>query len=469
LEAKLGIWNFKRFTLFGAHTTLSLNLHIHVLKLRKHERKKRRKKSNKNQFIVCVSLEARKMKQTSPNKYALKDARKMAPKDVPKDLTKDLPEVSYTLGSFTELRFKARNEKIIVVLVQGQCEYMGANMTKNKQYQLYQGAVLCFFGPATLLVIGHTDSCYVSNDVMPFVSQCVSASFAINCKRNIACEKAVKGPSVFVCGEGRASFCKILANWSLRLGATNLVFGDLDFKHNIVAQLPACIGATGLTETLDIEETKPKSKKLVYCFGKQSNVLFYEQQCQILVKKIQERTSTAGNIIKGSDNVAINAKLIQWIHPDIVIVLGNEDMFQKVHQDSTIPHDIAVFHFVASTGLKHGSAKEMKTRQMHILESQVDRCVPQLLPYTSQIMEMEEQTTPVSVLPLDQQSRLPRLGFVEYWNWQQPIFACVYKHFSHLGTNSICGIAKLVPSPETQMWTAYSTFPNPQVFQVIHM
>ena len=79
----------------------------------------------------------------------------------------------------------------------------------------------------------------------------INVHSAFNQKRNDAMKEKKRGPTILVTGNnqtGKSTLCRILANYSLRLGWRTL-FCDIDVNSNEISP-PGCIAAAAIDESL---------------------------------------------------------------------------------------------------------------------------------------------------------------------------------------------------------------------------
>lgn len=79
----------------------------------------------------------------------------------------------------------------------------------------------------------------------------INVHSAFNQKRNEAMKERKRGPTILVTGNnqtGKSTLCRILANYSLRLGWRTLLC-DIDVNSNEISP-PGCIAAAAIDESL---------------------------------------------------------------------------------------------------------------------------------------------------------------------------------------------------------------------------
>ena len=86
--------------------------------------------------------------------------------------------------------------------------------------------------------------------------------------RKDALQQKKPGPRVFVTGKaqsGKTSVCKILVNYSLRLGWTP-IFADIDLRQNLISA-PGCLSATLIEDVLEGHTDTMTQKSINYYHG----------------------------------------------------------------------------------------------------------------------------------------------------------------------------------------------------------
>lgn len=91
-------------------------------------------------------------------------------------------------------------------------------------------------------------------------------------ERNKSLYSKTMGPRVFVTGSpqtGKTTICKILVNYSLRLGWTPL-FVDIDLSQNMISA-PGCMSATLIEEVIHGYSDNFASNSISYFHGASSS------------------------------------------------------------------------------------------------------------------------------------------------------------------------------------------------------
>jgi hypothetical protein len=327
----------------------------------------------------------------------------------------------FELKRLDELRLYAPPEKTIeIILVQGDAELgIGMEMVRNRTYEVNWACLFSWFGNAKIIVHGLLESSTFAQDPLDFRNQCTNLAFMLSQKRMDVSftDSNKKGPSIFVCGYGRGVFCRGLCNYAMRatpVGALatrithdcSLIYADIDPIRNTIGMIPNSMGWMELNEPFGLE-TNPQFKRECYFFGKSKQL--YNELCDVLTKSVNDHTQKMGSIIRGSRDFEINKRMIQKFKPDLVFVLGDEIMFQALHNCQEIDREIVIQFLKSSSGYKMFSNHDTKLQHKRHLEQCVDNDT--IKRYNKlKVVDVEEPNLPGwdKVLPLETTSKLPK-------------------------------------------------------------
>ncbi|KFB36609.1 protein CLP1 homolog [Anopheles ziemanni] len=205
---------------------------------------------------------------------------------------KAIPKTDYKLEADSELRFEIenKNEKVTVVLLNGQAELFGTEVVVKKPYEFVTGAKVAIYTyhGCTLELRGKPDVAYVAKET-PMVMY-LNANSALEHLRNKAEQEDAQGPIVMVVGPmdvGKTTLCRIFLNYAVRLGRRP-IFVDLDVGQGGIA-IPGTIGALLVERPAPVAEGFSQQAPLVYHYGHSSpssNSTFYD----VLISKLAETT-----------------------------------------------------------------------------------------------------------------------------------------------------------------------------------
>lgn len=205
---------------------------------------------------------------------------------------KAIPKTDYKLEADSELRFEIenKNEKVTVVLINGQAELFGTEVVVKKPYEFVTGAKVAIYTyhGCTLELRGKPDVAYVAKET-PMVMY-LNANSALEHLRNKAEQEDAQGPIVMVVGPmdvGKTTLCRIFLNYAVRLGRRP-IFVDLDVGQGGIA-IPGTIGALLVERPAPVAEGFSQQAPLVYHYGHNSpssNSTFYD----VLISKLAETT-----------------------------------------------------------------------------------------------------------------------------------------------------------------------------------
>ncbi|XP_052894833.1 protein CLP1 homolog [Anopheles moucheti] len=205
---------------------------------------------------------------------------------------KTIPKTDYKLEADSELRFEIenKNEKVSVVLLNGQAELFGTELVVKKPYEFVTGAKVAIFTyhGCTIELRGKPDVVYVAKET-PMVMY-LNANSALEHLRKKAEQEDAQGPIVMVVGPtdvGKTTLCRIFLNYAVRLGRRP-IFVDLDVGQGAIA-IPGTIGALLVERPAPVAEGFSQQAPLVYHYGHSSpssNSTFYD----VLISKLAETT-----------------------------------------------------------------------------------------------------------------------------------------------------------------------------------
>ncbi|XP_049289666.1 protein CLP1 homolog [Anopheles funestus] len=205
---------------------------------------------------------------------------------------KAIPKTDYKLEADSELRFEIenKNEKVAVVLLNGQAELFGTELVVKKPYEFFTGAKVAIFTyhGCTIELRGKPDVAYVAKET-PMVMY-LNANSALEHLRNKAEQEDAQGPIAMVVGPtdvGKTTLCRIFLNYAVRLGRRP-IFVDLDVGQGGIA-IPGTIGALLVERPAPVAEGFSQQAPLVYHYGHSSpssNSTFYD----VLISKLAETT-----------------------------------------------------------------------------------------------------------------------------------------------------------------------------------
>ncbi|CDW77180.1 polyribonucleotide 5-hydroxyl-kinase clp1 [Stylonychia lemnae] len=233
-----------------------------------------------------------------------------------------MPEPSKTevlQGGF-ELRIYSIEDHIKVMLLEGRAEVFGKELPLEEPVFFHQGEKLAIFSwhSAKVQVSGKCD-CYQSS--LTPMYQYVNCHSALNQLRQNALKNLQLGPSLLVTGSnqsGKSTLCRILINYSLKLGWTPL-FVDLDLANNEITP-PGSISCTMVEEPLPNDE-------LI-----QQAVSFFQGSCpqaitqEFFDRQIKELANAVHN--------KLNSDLMQFKADHQLETTGNE-LDEKIEDSQT--------------------------------------------------------------------------------------------------------------------------------------
>eukprot|EP00347_Sterkiella_histriomuscorum_P016599 403352570 len=221
------------------------------------------------------------------------------------------------LQAGSELRIYSIEDHIKVLLVKGLAEVFGKELPLEEPVFFHQGEKLAIFTwhGAEIQVSGRCESYQSSQTPMYYYINCHSA---LNQLRQHALKNLLLGPNLLVTGSpqsGKSTLCRILLNYSLKLGWTPL-FCDLDLANNEITP-PGTIACALVEEPLPNDELISQSM----CFFQSSTSQpitqeFFVRQIDQLAKSTQQKLQndlqqfkTDHQIENSSDNNTGQVKL----------------------------------------------------------------------------------------------------------------------------------------------------------------
>uniref|UniRef100_A0A182WIY4 Protein CLP1 homolog n=1 Tax=Anopheles minimus TaxID=112268 RepID=A0A182WIY4_9DIPT len=205
---------------------------------------------------------------------------------------KSIPKTDFKLEPDSELRFEIENkdEKLSVVLLNGQAELFGTELVVKKPYEFVTGAKVAIFTyhGCTIELRGKSELAYVAKET-PMVMY-LNANSALEHLRNKAEQEDAQGPIAMVVGPtdvGKTTLCRIFLNYAVRLGRRP-IYVDLDVGQGGIA-IPGTIGALLVERPAPVAEGFSQQAPLVYHYGHSSpssNSTFYD----VLISKLAETT-----------------------------------------------------------------------------------------------------------------------------------------------------------------------------------
>jgi len=198
------------------------------------------------------------------------------------------------LSQGQEFRFEvAEGETVSIKLLGGMAELFGAEMAPARQYQFVgptHEAIFTWHG-CSLQVEGACRHSYVASET-PMQSY-MHLHADLEQQRAAARQRDGDGPRVLVAGGhgcGKASLCRMLANWASRAGGAPVLV-ELGLSHGRVG-LPGAVAATSVGWPLDIERGTDDAAPLAYWTGHASaedDPALYKQRVAKLAEGVARR------------------------------------------------------------------------------------------------------------------------------------------------------------------------------------
>jgi polyribonucleotide 5'-hydroxyl-kinase len=254
----------------------------------------------------------------------------------------------YKLDAESELRFEVEDETVMCELKSGLAEVFGTELMKGHKYSFRTGskvAVFTYHG-CCLALYGKPEVAYVSKETpMTFY---VNLSAALEEIRRKAQEEDTYGPTVMIVGPtdcGKSTLCRILLNYSVRLGRTP-VFVDLDCGQGCVS-IPGSLGAVVVERPADVEDGFSLVAPIVYHFGHTGpagNVTLYNMIINTLSQSVKLKMESDSKVkysgvvintcgwVKSHGYQAI-IKAAQDFNVDLIAVLDQERLYNELVRD----------------------------------------------------------------------------------------------------------------------------------------
>ncbi|XP_065360870.1 protein CLP1 homolog [Calliphora vicina] len=224
----------------------------------------------------------------------------------------------YTLEADSELRFEIedKNAKVQIILISGFAEMFGTELVKKKKYDFCVGAKVAIFTyhGCVLQLTGKTDVSYISKET-PMI-QYLNCHSALEQLREQAEDKDERGPVAMVVGPmdvGKSTLCRILLNYSVRLGRRPL-YADIDVGQGALA-IPGTIGTILIERPASIEEGLSQTAPLIYHFGYKTpsgnNTLY-----KTVISKMADVTLESMNVNKRTKHSGIVINTCGWVKGD---------------------------------------------------------------------------------------------------------------------------------------------------------
>uniref|UniRef100_A0A1A9VGW5 Uncharacterized protein n=1 Tax=Glossina austeni TaxID=7395 RepID=A0A1A9VGW5_GLOAU len=258
----------------------------------------------------------------------------------------------YTLEADSELRIQKKHEavKVYVTLISGSAEILGAELMKDKKYELmtFVNETICTSCGCVLHVeylAGETEVVYISKETTMIQYRIYHKN--LEEKRMDAEKKDKRGPIAMVVGRGgtgRGTFSWILLNLAVRSARTPL-YVNINVGRSAIP-IAGVIG-TSIVERMDIEGGFWKEGSPMYHFGCIAPTFDYIL-FRTLIEKIAKNTLESMNakkIVKYS-GIVINTcgwiekagynhliEVAQVFGVNTIFVSDEEPLYQKLRKD----------------------------------------------------------------------------------------------------------------------------------------
>lgn len=284
--------------------------------------------------------------------------------------------VTRTLSPGQEYRFEvAAGDVVSVQLVGGTAEIFGAEMAQQRAYAFtgptHEG-IFTWHG-CSLQVEGACTHSYIAPET-PMQSY-MRLHADLEQRRAVARQRGLDGPRVLVVGGhgcGKASLCRMLANYASRAGGVPVLV-ELDVSNGQVG-FPGAVAATSVGWPLDIERSTDDATPLAFWYGHasaQDDVALYKQRVSRLADGVARRLEAhpaerhSGLLISGcawTDGVGFVALLqqVSLFRADVLVVIGDDRLHSQLiaHAAQWSPPPT-----VRSPGPRQNSTRTPRARQ----------------------------------------------------------------------------------------------------------
>ena len=250
------------------------------------------------------------------------------------------------LSQGQEFRFEvASGDSVSVQLMNGMAELFGAEMALQKPY-VFTGptheAIFTWHG-CNLLVEGTCQHSYVATETPMHSYMHLHAD--LEQRRVAARQHNTSGPRVLIAGghgAGKASLCRILANYAARIGDAPVLV-ELGVSRGAIG-FPGAVAAMSLSWPLDIERGTDDAAPLAFWHGHasaQDDVALYKQRVAKLAEGVEKRLEAhpterhSGILISGCgwiDGAGVDVLLhqIASFQADVLVVIADDRLHSQL-------------------------------------------------------------------------------------------------------------------------------------------
>lgn len=243
------------------------------------------------------------------------------------------------------LVFILDSNEIELILSEGHAEIFGCPLAQDKIYTFHQSFSIITWSNALIHVFKKPKQVFVPVKQTPLLEY-IAFESKLNSYRQNALNKKVNGPRILITGSnnsGKSSFCRFLCNYA-SLSKWKPVFVDLDPNLSDIC-LPGCIGALQINKPSCVKISSEKFISLMY--GKyKMNDLFYLTLCNHLAKLCENFNCIHDGMIINTvffDDHCLQEQ-IKMFQVDIVVVLGDELLYDQLLKDSNISQDVSILY-----------------------------------------------------------------------------------------------------------------------------
>ncbi|KAK9814877.1 hypothetical protein WJX73_001129 [Symbiochloris irregularis] len=286
---------------------------------------------------------------------------------------------TFQLPATEELRLEVRQgHTILIKLLDGTAEIFGTELYLGTPIELHgqKTAVYTWHGCKLELLASGSDLNEALESVYPAgetpMQEYVNVHSLLEQRRATAKEAGPvysarsEGPRTLLVGPtdvGKSSLCKILCNYAVRMQWSPTMI-DLDIGQGAITA-PGSIGATPIEAPLDIEEGPPLEVPLIYYYGHVTpsvNPDLYRHLVECLAALLKRRHSM--NLDAANSGLVINTMgwvtdlgldllyhTIKALQVDVILVLGDDKLYNTLHQHCRQSRNVTVFRLPKSGGV----------------------------------------------------------------------------------------------------------------------
>ncbi|KAJ3404465.1 hypothetical protein HDU80_002811 [Chytriomyces hyalinus] len=289
---------------------------------------------------------------------------------------------TFVVDPESELRVETGPKEAVLIklsLNSGTAEIFGTELAPDVEYSISPNNKLAVFSwtGCTMLVKGSPAVSYTAGET-PMASY-LNVHLALEAQRRDAeafstSENALAGPRVLVVGPsdvGKSSLCKILLNYSVKLGHAQM-FADLDCTETSGLSMPGSISASVFSRVVDVEEgmggtlVSTGTSPIVFYYGygePLEKAKLYSKLIGRLAEVVDAKTKSdskvrcAGVIINTpsqfseSNGYALLTQAVEEFKVSAILVVGQERLYSDLSRQFQSNEQVSVLKLAKSGGV----------------------------------------------------------------------------------------------------------------------